>query len=223
MPADNRRFSVMFYVRQMMNNQFCMTKYFLLLFWGITVTGCHQQTLRDFPISKIEADVTSNAELKLSEYFENFRMIKLPSETIMDEIQRVRYENNRIYISDGKTLFIFSHNGDLISSFNKIGRGPGEYTSITDFVVDGERITILNRNVQILLTYNHSGECLSTCTLGFWAQAISPVVNDSYFFYCGNIYGKNQRHKLRRVKNGQEDALYLPIDKNQAEYLHIKI
>ncbi len=195
-------------------------KILFFLFWIIVFNSC-QSTERNLSIPTIEVDATSNAELKLSEYFENFRMLKLPTDTVMGEIKRIRYENNQIYISDGHTMFIFSDTGKLLSSFNKTGRGPDEYIAITDFIVDGENIIILSRTLQKLLTYNHFGECISTYNLGYWAQAISPAVNHFYFLYCGNESGDNNRYKLRSIQDGQPDSLYLLVDRNQAKYLQI--
>ena len=199
---------------------FARFNFFLLfLCWNI-VMSC-QQRERYLPGFSIEADVTSNAELFLSDYFENFRMLKLPTDVVMGELHRIRYENNKIYISDRQTLFIFSDDGNLLHYFQRIGRGPGEYNRITDFIVDGANIIILDRTFQNLLTYDLSGTCISTRKLGYWAQAISPVVDNSYFLYCGNEYGPNERHKLRRIKNEKDDFLYLPIDENHSKYLHI--
>jgi hypothetical protein len=203
-------------------NNFLKIKLFLFFLCGITILySCQQQSERHLSVSKIEADMASNAELKLSEYFENFRMLKLPSDTVMGEIKRIRYENGSIYISDGNTLFVFSDTGILLTCFNKTGKGPGEYTIISDFTVNGETITILCRSLRKLMDYNHSGECISTRNIEYWARTISPVVGHSYFLYCGNEYGDNERHKVRRVNNGQEDSMYLAIDRNQAKYLHI--
>ena len=198
-----------------------MTKYYLFVFCCSVVFCNCRETKQNFTIPEIEADITSSAELNLSKYFENFRILKLSTDKPMGEIQRIRCENNNIYISDSKTLFIFSDDGELMSFFNKVGRGPGEYTSITDFAVNGENITILNRSLRKLFIYNHSGECISTHDVGCWAQAISPTIKHSYFLYCGNEYSDNEQHKLRRMQNGKEDSRYLPIDENQAKYLNI--
>ena len=73
----------------------------------LTVLFSCQQTKKNYNISEIEVDITSEAELKLSDYFENFRLLKLSTDVVMGEIKRIRYENNQIYVSDGNTLFIF--------------------------------------------------------------------------------------------------------------------
>jgi hypothetical protein len=190
---------------------------FLLFFCcSIFMSGC--QSAEQHPtLSTIEVDIASNGELKLSEYFENFRMLKLPTDSVMGEIQKIQYENNKIYVSDGKTMFIFSDEGQLLSCFNKIGRGPGEYTGITDFVVNGETITILNR--QRLLTYNQFGENISTLNLDFGVMSISQTVDNAYFLYCGNFANDKNQHILHKVRDGQENERCLPIDEHRAKYL----
>ena len=195
--------------------------FLFLIFLTIVIYSC-QQTERYHSITTVDVDVASNSELKLSKYFENFRMLKLPSDSVIGEINRIRYDNNLIYISDKRTMFIFSNSGELLSSFTKRGRGPGEYSSITDFTVDGNEIIILDRSLRKLLVYNHFGECISNRSLEYWAQAISPVVNNIYFLYFGTQYNdNNEGHKLCKVKFGQEESLYLDIDKNKEKYLRI--
>lgn len=190
---------------------------FLLLFcWVFVVLSCNP-TEQNLSIPAIEADATSNAELKLSEYFENFRMLKLPTDTVMGEIERIIYENNRIYISDGQTLFIFSDEGELLSCFKKRGQAPDEYSGINDFMVDNETITILDRDQQKILTYDYFGNGITTRSLGYYAQAVSPMVDNSFFLYNGF----DINHKLHRIKNGEEDSTYLGVDENQAKYLFV--
>ena len=111
--------------------------------WVFIAFGCLPKEQRFASVPGIEVDVASDTELKLSEYFENFRMLKLPTDTLMGEIKSIKCENNKIYISDGLTLFIFSEEGELISCFEKRGEAPDEYSGISDFVIDGEDIIIL--------------------------------------------------------------------------------
>ena len=193
-------------------------KYSFFILYLVFIFNSCDQTQQDYNVFTIETDITSNAELTLSKYFDNFRMIKLSNDSIMGEIEIIRFENNRIYISDGKSIFIFSDSGELLSCFNKRGGGPGEYAGITDFVVDGENITILSRSIKRLLTYTNSGECISTQTIDYWAQSISPTVENVYFLYCGNEFDDKQKHKLRRINNEKEDSQYLPVDKKYLNF-----
>ena len=91
----------------------------------------------------------------------------------------------KIYISDGLTLFAFSEEGELALCLEKRGEAPDEYSGISDFVIDGENIIILDRNQQKTITYDHSGNSISTFHLKYYAQAISPLVNNTFFLYNG--------------------------------------
>ena len=183
------------------------------------IFSCSQQD-SDVSISTIEVDVTSNAKLKLSDFFENFKMVSLQSDSVMAEIKRIRFDNNRIYISDVmNTMFVFSDSGSLLSYFDHRGGGPREYIGITDFVVDGDTITVLCRTSKRLLKYNISGEFLSEQKLEYYALAISPTVNDYNFLYCGYENAGNNS-KLHRVRSGLPDSSYLFFDRNEANYMH---
>ena len=188
----------------------------LLLCLSVVLNGC-QPKIQHQPFTLIEADVTSEGVLILSEYFENFRMLKLPTDSVMGEIDKIQYENNKVYISDGQTMFIFSDDGQLLSCFNKKGRGPGEYTGITDFVVNGENITVLNQRK--LLTYNQNGDNIATLNFDFGVMSISPTIDNAYFLYCGNFVSDKSQHILHKVRDGQENEQFLPIDEHRAKYL----
>jgi len=172
---------------------------------------------------RIKVDVTSNAEFRLSDFFENFRMISLECDVVMGQINRIRYANNRIYVSDRNTMFIFSDSGEFLSHFSKVGRGPGEYIRLQDFAINNDTIIILDWDGRKLLQYNYLGKFFSEHRLGYFARAISPIINQYFFLYAGNEYdGVNNTHRLRRLRNGQPGSLCLPIDRNKANYLHIQ-
>lgn len=189
----------------------------LLVCWVFITFGCLPEEQRLTSVPAIEVDIASDTELKLSEYFENFRMLKLPTDTLMGKIENIKCENNKIYISDGLTLFAFSEEGELALCLEKRGEAPDEYSGISDFVIDGENIIILDRNQQKTITYDHSGNSISTFHLKYYAQAISPIVNNTFFLYNGF----DTSHKLHRIKNWKEDSVFLEVDKNQTGYLFI--
>lgn len=110
-----------------------------------SVAFLEEQRLTSVPA--IEVDIASDTELKLSEYFENFRMLKLPTDTLMGKIENIKCENNKIYISDGLTLFAFSEEGELALCLEKRGEAPDEYSGISDFVIDGENINNIGQEI----------------------------------------------------------------------------
>ena len=143
-------------------------------------------------------------------------LIQLFVELVEDQTSLCGYQSGvRIgiffisHIHDGLTLFIFSEEGELISCFEKRGEAPDEYSGISDFVIDGENIIILDRNQQKTITYDHLGNNISTFHLEYYAQAISPIVNNTFFLYNGFDTG----HKLHRIRNWKEDSVFLEVNK----------
>jgi hypothetical protein len=191
----------------------------------LSISSCTTSD-KECPIDVIEVDIESNAEMNLSDYFENFRMVRLftSDEVLIGQIKKVVLANNKIYVSDGSNLFIFDETGAFVSSINKRGQGPGEYAGIMDFSIDGENIIILSRPTRKLLVYNPSGEFISEYKFEYWAIALSPTFENNYILYCGNEIGDKNKHKLRFInrieQNGnQKEIPLLPIDKNRAKYL----
>jgi hypothetical protein len=172
-------------------------------------------------MATLSVDITSNEEMRLSDYFDDFRMVKLSTDKdyLIGEIQKIQLTNHKIFISDGLSMFVFSETGDFISGFNHVGRGPGEYQKITDFTIVGEDIVILNRSMRKLLKYNSSGMCISEKGLDYWAMKISSPVDSSYMIYCGNE--SEDEFKLHLTKDGQTVDHFLPVNSVQAKYLHI--
>jgi len=223
------------------------TKFNLLLFFCVIflLQSCrllqsHRQSEQNSSITKIPVDVTSDAELKLSDFFENFRMIRLEADIAIGSINRIRYENNHIYVLDERrnTIFIFSDSGKLLSYIRKAGRmvrvgncGPDgceleeryrESNVFWDFVVNNDTIIVLDWGGRRLLKYNHSGEFLSEHRLRYHVRAISPTINQYNFLFAGNEITTNF-HRLHRVRNGNQPGTpCLPIDERKAEYLHIR-
>mgnify|MGYP002961149887 CR=1 FL=1 len=75
----------------------------------------------------------------------------------------------------------------------------------------------MDRNQQKTITYDHLGNNISTFHLEYYAQAISPIVNNTFFLYNGFDTG----HKLHRIRNWKEDSVFLEVNKDQTGYLFI--
>ncbi|GHT22178.1 hypothetical protein FACS189430_03570 [Bacteroidia bacterium] len=193
---------------------------FLLLF----TSGCH--TKKSAPVSAratLIVDITSNEEMRLSDYFDNFHMVKLSTDNdhLIGEIQKIQLTNHKIFISDGRSMFVFSETGDFLSGFNHVGNGPGEYQKITDFTIVGEDIVVLSRSQRKLLKYNSSGKCTSEKRLNYWAMKVSSSIDGAFMIYCGNEQGYENQFKLHLTKDSQTVEQFLPVNSVQAKYLHV--
>ena len=63
--------------------------------WILVICSC-QSKERNLSVLTIKADITSNAELKLSEYLENFRMLKLPTDVVKCDEKTIKQQTHQI-------------------------------------------------------------------------------------------------------------------------------
>ena len=115
----------------------------LLVCWVFITFGCLPEEQRLTSVPAIRVSVGSLSIRKFSKYSDNFNSVSEAMSTSMGKIENIKCENNKIYISDGLTLFAFSEEGELALCLEKRGEAPDEYSGISDFVIDGENIIIL--------------------------------------------------------------------------------
>jgi len=201
-------------------------KHFYLLFLLITlilISSC-QPVSRQSAIEVIEVDAESSDEMKLSAFFTDFKVVRLETsdDVLIGEIGRIKQANNKIYVSDGNALYVFDQTGKCLSFINKRGQGPGEYSGVQDFTVDGENIVIWSNAARKILVYRESGEFVSEYRLKHWAHVMSPSVAHNYILYSGNQIGDGDNYKLHVInKEGETDVKFMPINEIKSKYLMI--
>ena len=64
--------------------------------------------------------------------------------SLVGEIIKLEFFNDYIFVQDEsfQGLLIFDIEGNFVKTFNKQGKGPGEYMSFRDFIIDTENNTI---------------------------------------------------------------------------------
>jgi len=85
--------------------------------------------------------------LSLVDLFYEFEYISLETseESIFGSIQKLIIHEDSYYILDpiSKKIFVFLKDGSFVRTIGNIGKGPGEYTHIEDFVIDEENGEII--------------------------------------------------------------------------------
>ena len=122
----------------------------LLVCWVFITFGCLPEVTEAYIRSCHRSRHSFRYRVEnLLEYFENFRMTQASDGySYGEKLENIKCEKYKIYISDGLTLFAFSEEGELALCLEKRGEAPDEYSGISDFVIDGENIIILDRNQQ---------------------------------------------------------------------------
>jgi hypothetical protein len=115
-------------------------------------SGVDKQNISDFSILKIDLFSEPRQKLtSLSQIASGIEYIPLSTskEAIIKFIDKIRISGRKIYLKVNATeLMCFSKEGQYLFKLDKKGRGPGEYTSITDCDIstDGKSLVILSKD-----------------------------------------------------------------------------
>lgn len=179
-------------------------------------------------VKHIKIDIKDAEEKILSSIVDSISYVFLETNDscLIGNIDKVVAYNNRFYILDkekSKTLFIFDARGKLITKINRKGKGPGEYSTPDDFVIDKEEKTveIYNRALKKILKFNMDGKFLSEFHFPFYSSSLIALPNNTYAVYssyCTNPMGSNEyaSNILIVKENGKILGHYLPFSKHQA-------
>lgn len=181
------------------------------------------QEIKPIPINLDNSQKTA----KISSVFKSLSIIKLETtpESIIGEIGKIIITDSAIYISTSNAISIFSYEGAFIKKFNKLGKGPGEYDRISDFLIDSQKntIEILSAGLQKVLIYDlKSHNYISGYNIGRYAMNFVKSNNGTTLFHCGNDASGNRYDKILCYKNGKPINTYLRIDPQRAKYLHVR-
>lgn len=127
--------------------------------------------------------------IQIDSIFTDFKYISLETtnESIIGGINKIQLDSDSIFLLDRdgmKKIFIFGKSGKFYNSIGKIGKGPGEYIRIKDFVVDKESKTIVALcNETTVIRFDFDGNVI---------EAIKLIKDNRVEFinivFCGGNY-----------------------------------
>lgn len=193
----------------------------------LTLGACSNNTnTSDTHIKKIKLNLSKVKSIKrVSELFSDISLVKLETSPTVQigEIIKIFVNASYIYISDGKSVYQFDVNGNYLNQLNSQGKGPGEYTSIYDFVVDQDNtIEVLNTGQQRVIRFDRNFKFIDEYKVGRYTMNMAIHNNGTRLFHCGNSASGDQFDKILRFDNGTLAGQYLTIDKTKSEYLHFR-
>ena len=134
---------------------------------------------------------------------------------ISSEIEFIVLEENANsffdYISDFKSvdslfffignrnlsLFCFKNTGEFVFKINQIGRGPGEYTTITDYAVDKSRsvVSLYDINLRKFFEFDFSGKLLREVKTNWFFREIEWI-DEGFLGYATSEYNYFNSKKI---------------------------
>lgn len=177
-------------------------------------------------INTLKIDLSrAKQEKEISQIFSEISLVKLETtpNSLIGEINKIFLSNNLIYISDGLSVYLFDMNGQFKKRLHNNGKGPGEYTGISDFVVGkNNTIEILNSGLQKVIRYDSTFSFIDEYKINRYAMNMALLKSGERLFHCGNDASGDQYDKILQYEKGKQKNKHLKISPQRSLYLHYR-
>ena len=139
----------------------------------------------DYKIVEINEQDISTLDYSVALKMKSF--VTLSNKIPLGEVQRMITKNNKLFISDSQPKIVCFNikNGTIEFEISKIGKGPGEFLKITDFLVNEERnlVTVYCQKRKKLINYSSvNGEYINEYFIDFIPMKIANIKGVNIFY-----------------------------------------
>lgn len=204
----------------------------LIIVFAVIITACNSDQSLNFKDLRVlhVADALDKIEkINLSEIASSIEYIPLETSALsvfgFPKKQNIIYENNILYIpiKDG-SIKKFDSKGRYLGTFNRIGRGYGEYSSLFDFDLDLRNGNICIEGGKEINEYDNNER--------FVRKIVNPLDEDYlrhtvfYFKKLGNLYISATRidknSQFSAFVRDSNSSIVLKINYPREEVKHVK-
>ena len=185
----------------------------------VMCTSCGQQQSKQIDRSGIVSGelktvvVPKRANISVDSIIADVEFLKLgkTGDILIGEVEKLWITPRHIVVADkykSKAIFVFDRSGNTQAIINRLGRGPQEYTDLTDVVLtpDKERIVVLDNSKKKLLYYAMNGDFLYDKDLPFNATDLEYV---------------DEQKIMVRTYEYQKNDPNSTFDKNNRHYVYV--
>ncbi|MDO5970757.1 6-bladed beta-propeller [Flavivirga aquimarina] len=208
-----------------------------------------------FIACKKEQKVAMNYQLKIPFIKDKTYLISklidtcyyVPLETapsnLLDVIKKVVIKGKQVFVSDDTSINCYDLKGGFVNRISKMGRGPNEYVTLQDFVIDETYIYIYDVSGRKIFLYDkNTGLYKNSIVIPFFADEIEKI-GDEIIFHAGQkrntsnydyeiisfniktkkirkFFKNSEKHakgsKLNHLTKNGERIIYTPKQRNTA-------
>ena len=119
------------------------TLFFLILLTFISCKHDKKGGQDNAPVYQF--DLSRNDKVSILEICDSIQIIKIPTNDscLLSSAARLKADNKHFYIQSQNGIYILDRQGNYLHRIYNVGRGPGEYDSIEEFVIDPFNQSIL--------------------------------------------------------------------------------
>ena len=166
---------------------------FLIFLTVVLLFGCKTEKPSE-PLQEIVIDFSKSEKiLDISDVIDSsfFNIVALETNvnSLIGEIDKIFYQNQRIYIVDQmqKCIIVFNNEGRFLFKLHKPGRGPGEYTEIFTATVTNNNIIVVDMGKKEALFYDLEGNFQRNISLlKLWCHELISF-NDESLYYVNDL------------------------------------
>ncbi|QEC52444.1 6-bladed beta-propeller protein [Anseongella ginsenosidimutans] len=131
----------------------------------------------------------------------------IPLETndssIVSTVNKAILYESEIYILDKeqRSLKVFGKDGNYLRSIGSLGKGPGEFTIINDFIIDPreKKILILSNNEQGIFEFSLQGKYIRSIKHRLYGNSFSRIDGKYYYHINQNVNDLSKHYNLIAV------------------------
>lgn len=202
-------------------------KLFLFLFiLQIVIISCatkqkETQSNPNFLIVDLD-NIKTKETVKASDFFKNPKSIILETneKSLIGDIKQIYINDNRIVVFDNSknlSVLVFDLDGTFSHKIGELGRGAGEYISISDFTVDDKKdeIYLLDSEDAKVKKYNLStGKFINSIPINSKRTSRHIQYQDNILYVDANLKSDEQSLLYQISKEtGEEMASWLDADR----------
>ena len=189
--------------------------FFALIFASLLLYSCgHGQNNNESDSAPLQVVVVpEQADMPIDSIIEKVDYIKLgdTGDVLIGDVSKLWITPQHIVIVDkfkAMSIFVFDRAGNAQAVINRLGRGPQEYTSLTDVCLtpDQQRIVVLDNSKKKLLYYNMEGNFLYDKNTSFWIGDLAYA--DEQHIIAKTYGAQNEDPGLTSYEN-KDDNLYI--------------
>ena len=193
-----------------------MKRSVFFVFLTVILFACRREQVVDYPV--LSVDITRLNTPSVFDIFEKIEIIPLETtdNSLLGNIFGIVFYNSHYYITDmkGESLFCFDEHGKFVQKIGKVGQGPGEYTTVPSFAINGYNDVVEALSPWgFLYIYDLSGRLGSKTSLPMLVPnyQTSLIQDDSIrvFNYQISLILNDSIRILKSSVENEEDQLYV--------------
>ena len=140
------------------------------------------------------------------------------SASLVDQVNKALRYDGSIFVSDSRAIYRYDSAGVFCGMINRNGRGGEEYIGIKDFVVQNDKVYVLDQNKR-LVSYTLDGKYVKASVLDFYPASMTALEDGSLLLTSAYQSEEDKFHVYDGASITREYS-FIPVEKNQITWRH---